>query len=84
MNRVLAIALAAIALANASVILISSGIHQMGIPALSTYAASKAALRSFVRTWAMELSTRGIRANTLSAGPTETPMFNSLASTPKR
>jgi NAD(P)-dependent dehydrogenase (short-subunit alcohol dehydrogenase family) len=66
-----------------SIILISSGMHQMGIPGHSTYAATKAALRSYVRTWAMELKDRGIRANTLSAGPTDTPMLNSLGATPE-
>ncbi|MHC2337581.1 SDR family NAD(P)-dependent oxidoreductase [Bradyrhizobium sp. USDA 4454] len=66
-----------------SIILVSSGMHQMGIPAHSTYAATKAALRSYVRTWAAEFRDRGIRANTLSAGPTETPMLNSFASTPE-
>lgn len=65
-----------------SVILISSGIHLMGIPGLTTYAASKAALRSYVRTWAAEFRGR-VRFNTLSAGPTETPMLNGLAPTPE-
>jgi NAD(P)-dependent dehydrogenase (short-subunit alcohol dehydrogenase family) len=65
-----------------SVILISSGLHQMGIPGHTTYAASKAALRSYVRTWAAEYKGR-IRFNTLSAGPTETPMLNGLAPTPE-
>lgn len=66
-----------------SIILISSGMHHMGIPGHTTYAATKAALRSFVRTWAAEFKDRGIRANTLSAGPTETPMLNSFADTPE-
>ena len=66
-----------------SIVLISSGMHQMGIPAHTTYAASKAALRSYVRTWAVELKGRNIRVNTLSAGPTETPMLNSFADTPE-
>jgi NAD(P)-dependent dehydrogenase (short-subunit alcohol dehydrogenase family) len=66
-----------------SVILISSGMHQMGIPAHTTYAATKAAIRSYVRTWAAEFKGRNIRFNTLSAGPTETPMLNGLAPTPE-
>lgn len=65
-----------------SVTLISSGMHQMGIPGHTTYAATKAALRSYVRTWAAEYRGR-IRFNTLSAGPTETPMLNGLAPTPE-
>jgi NAD(P)-dependent dehydrogenase (short-subunit alcohol dehydrogenase family) len=66
-----------------SVILISSGMHLMGIPAHTTYAATKAAIRSYVRTWAAEFKGRNIRFNTLSAGPTETPMLNSLAPSPE-
>jgi NAD(P)-dependent dehydrogenase (short-subunit alcohol dehydrogenase family) len=38
----------------------------------SVYAASKAALRSFARTWASDLKERGIRVNLVSPGPTET------------
>jgi NAD(P)-dependent dehydrogenase (short-subunit alcohol dehydrogenase family) len=66
-----------------SVILVSSGMHQMGVPGHTTYAATKAALRSYVRTWAVELKDSGIRFNILSAGPTETPMLNGLAPTPE-
>jgi NAD(P)-dependent dehydrogenase (short-subunit alcohol dehydrogenase family) len=66
-----------------SVVMVSSGMHLMGIPGHSTYAATKAALRSYVRTWAAELKDRGIRVNTLSAGPTDTPMLNSLGQTPE-
>jgi NAD(P)-dependent dehydrogenase (short-subunit alcohol dehydrogenase family) len=66
-----------------SIVLVTSGMHQMGIPGHSTYAASKAALRSYARTWAVELKDRGIRVNTLSAGPTETPMLNGIGSTPE-
>ena len=66
-----------------SIILISSGMHIKGTPGFTTYAATKAALRSYVRTWAAELKDRGIRANALTCGPTDTPMFSRLASTPK-
>jgi NAD(P)-dependent dehydrogenase (short-subunit alcohol dehydrogenase family) len=66
-----------------SIVLVSSGMHQMGVPGHTTYSATKAALRSYVRTWAVEFKDRGIRANTLSAGPTETPMLNGLAPTPE-
>jgi NAD(P)-dependent dehydrogenase (short-subunit alcohol dehydrogenase family) len=45
----------------------------VGDEALGVYAATKAATRSFSRTWANELKGRGIRVNTVTPGPTETP-----------
>jgi NAD(P)-dependent dehydrogenase (short-subunit alcohol dehydrogenase family) len=50
---------------GASVVLVSSGMNVKGYPAYGTYAATKAAIRSFSRTWAHELKDRGIRVNTL-------------------
>jgi NAD(P)-dependent dehydrogenase (short-subunit alcohol dehydrogenase family) len=61
---------------HASIILSGSAAWQMGIPGFGTYSATKAALVSFVRTWTAELSSRGIRANVISPGPTETPMIH--------
>jgi NAD(P)-dependent dehydrogenase (short-subunit alcohol dehydrogenase family) len=58
-----------------SIILVSSGAHLKGVPGHSVYGAAKAALRSFARSWAMELKDRQIRVNTLSPGATDTPMF---------
>jgi NAD(P)-dependent dehydrogenase (short-subunit alcohol dehydrogenase family) len=66
-----------------SIILVSSAMHYMGLPNHSTYAATKAALRSYSRTWAAEFSGSGIRANTLSPGVVDTPMLDSQASTPE-
>jgi NAD(P)-dependent dehydrogenase (short-subunit alcohol dehydrogenase family) len=62
-----------------SIILSGSAAWQMGIPGFGTYSATKAALVSFVRTWTAELAGRGIRANVISPGPTETPMVHSGA-----
>ena len=45
-----------------------------GFPGYGVYAASKAALRSFARTWLNELKDRNIRVNVLSPGPIATPM----------
>ncbi|GAB3804571.1 SDR family oxidoreductase [Micromonospora zhanjiangensis] len=42
------------------------------MPAFGAYAASKAAVRSFARTWANELKGRGIRVNAISPGPIDT------------
>jgi NAD(P)-dependent dehydrogenase (short-subunit alcohol dehydrogenase family) len=60
-----------------SIVLVSSGLHLKGFPAHGTYSATKAALRSFARTWAMELKERGIRVNTLSPGAIDTPIIDS-------
>jgi NAD(P)-dependent dehydrogenase (short-subunit alcohol dehydrogenase family) len=59
-----------------SIVLVSSGLHMKGLPAHATYSATKAALRSFARTWAMELKDRGIRVNTLSPGAIDTPIID--------
>lgn len=56
-----------------SIILTSSVSNVMGLPGFSAYAASKAAVRSFSRSWTLELKDRNIRVNTMSPGPTETP-----------
>jgi NAD(P)-dependent dehydrogenase (short-subunit alcohol dehydrogenase family) len=58
-----------------SIVLVSSAVHAMGISTHGAYAATKAALRSFARTWAVELKDRRIRVNTLSPGAIETPLF---------
>jgi len=59
-----------------SIVLVSSGLHLKGLPAHGTYSATKAVLRSFARTWAMELKDRGIRVNTLSPGAIDTPIID--------
>jgi NAD(P)-dependent dehydrogenase (short-subunit alcohol dehydrogenase family) len=61
--------------AGGSIILVGSAMHVMGIPGHTAYAATKAALRSYARTWAAEFKARGIRANVLSPGVTDTPML---------
>jgi NAD(P)-dependent dehydrogenase (short-subunit alcohol dehydrogenase family) len=58
---------------GASVILNSSTRADDGVEAFGTYAASKAALRSYGRTWANELKGRGIRVNVISPGTIDTP-----------
>jgi NAD(P)-dependent dehydrogenase (short-subunit alcohol dehydrogenase family) len=63
---------------GASVILTGSIASIKGLEALSVYAASKAAVRSFARSWMMELKARGIRINVLSPGYTDTPGLSGL------
>jgi NAD(P)-dependent dehydrogenase (short-subunit alcohol dehydrogenase family) len=62
-----------------SVILVGSVAGYVGVPGFSAYSATKAALRSYVRTWTREFTDRGIRFNTLSPGPIDTPMIDSTA-----
>jgi NAD(P)-dependent dehydrogenase (short-subunit alcohol dehydrogenase family) len=67
--------------AGGSIILIGSNTSVKGTPAFSVYSASKAAVRSFARSWAQDLKHLGIRVNTLSPGPTQTPGLSALAVT---
>jgi len=67
-----------------SIILVASAMHTMGLANHSTYAATKAALRSYSRTWAAEFKDSGIRANALSPGVVDTPMLDSQAATPEQ
>jgi NAD(P)-dependent dehydrogenase (short-subunit alcohol dehydrogenase family) len=61
---------------NASVILSASCWTAAGVEGFGVYSATKAAVRSFARTWTMELRGQGIRVNAISAGTTETPGLN--------
>ncbi|RYZ40203.1 MAG: glucose 1-dehydrogenase [Myxococcaceae bacterium] len=62
-----------------SVILTSSTAGTTGAPAFSVYSATKAAIRSFARTWILDLKARGIRVNAISPGPIDTPGLSGLA-----
>jgi NAD(P)-dependent dehydrogenase (short-subunit alcohol dehydrogenase family) len=68
---------------GASIILSGSTSATRSSANFGVYAASKAAIRSFGRTWATELAGRGIRVNTLVPGPIETPGLTGLADTPE-
>jgi NAD(P)-dependent dehydrogenase (short-subunit alcohol dehydrogenase family) len=59
-----------------SIILNGSVASAKGTPAFGVYAATKAALRSFVRTWTSDLKDRHIRSNVVSPGPTDTPIVD--------
>jgi NAD(P)-dependent dehydrogenase (short-subunit alcohol dehydrogenase family) len=60
-----------------SIILTGSIADFKGFPATSVYSATKAAIRSFARTWTNELRDRRIRVNTVSPGHIDTPIFES-------
>ncbi|MEJ5020893.1 glucose 1-dehydrogenase [Ochrobactrum vermis] len=61
-----------------SIILTGSTTGSMGTPAFSVYSATKAAIRNFARSWALDLKGAGIRVNVLSPGSTETPGLKGL------
>ncbi|MEZ7125088.1 SDR family oxidoreductase [Nonomuraea sp. AD125B] len=69
---------------GASVILNGSTNVDAGDEAFGVYAATKAATRSFARTWANELKGRGIRVNTITPGPTDTPGLSGLVGDPEQ
>lgn len=58
-----------------SIILTASIATTKGFPAISVYSATKAAVRSFARTWTNELRGRHIRVNAISPGHIDTPIF---------
>ena len=61
---------------GSSIILNGSVASVKGTAAFSVYAATKAAVRSFVRTWTTDLKERHIRSNVVSPGPINTPLVN--------
>jgi NAD(P)-dependent dehydrogenase (short-subunit alcohol dehydrogenase family) len=59
-----------------SILLNASIVASKGLATTSVYSASKAAVRSFARTWTMDLKARKIRVNAISPGPTDTPLLS--------
>ena len=68
---------------NGSIFLNGSIASIKGFPAFGVYSASKAALRSFARTWLVELKERRIRVNILSPGTIDTPLLDPLGAEAK-
>ena len=64
-----------------SIILNASVVASKGFAASSVYSATKAAVRSFARTWTTDLKSRKIRVNAVSPGPIQTPAIDGLAKT---
>ena len=63
---------------DGSIILNASIVASKGLPANSVYSATKAAVRSFARTWTTDLKDRRIRVNAVSPGATDTPGLSDL------
>ncbi|WP_407437799.1 SDR family NAD(P)-dependent oxidoreductase [Lelliottia sp.] len=64
--------------AGSSIILTASTVSVKGTANFSVYSASKAAVRNFARSWALDLQGRGIRVNVVSPGPVKTPGLGGL------
>lgn len=64
-----------------SIILNASVVSVKGMPAFSVYSATKAAVRSFARSWTTDLKDRKIRVNVVSPGPIDTPILDGLGET---
>jgi NAD(P)-dependent dehydrogenase (short-subunit alcohol dehydrogenase family) len=69
---------------NGSIFLNGSIASIKGFPEFGVYSASKAAVRSFARTWLLELKDRGIRVNVLSPGTIDTPILDPLGEEAKK
>jgi NAD(P)-dependent dehydrogenase (short-subunit alcohol dehydrogenase family) len=63
---------------GAAIVLCASIVASKGLPANSIYSATKAAVRSFARTWTTDLKHRRIRVNAISPGSIDTPGLNEL------
>lgn len=71
-------------LQGGSIVLVGSIATRLGTPGNGSYAASKATVRSYTRTWAKELAGRGIRVNTVTPGGTDTAMFAAASDDDRR
>ncbi|WP_245475059.1 SDR family oxidoreductase [Bradyrhizobium sp. Leo121] len=69
---------------GASIIMTTSFLNEVGSPGLSILAATKAAVRSLVRSLGAELAPRGIRVNAISPGPISTPFHGKLGLSEKQ
>ena len=63
---------------GAAIVLNASIVSVKGTPAFAVYSATKAAVRSFARTWTNELKEKQIRVNVVSPGPIDTPAISGL------
>ena len=68
-------ALPALTASRGTIVNLSSAAGHKAVPGGSIYAATKAAVESLTKSWALELAPLGIRVNAVAPGPTETPVF---------
>jgi len=69
---------------GAAIVLMGSIVGSKGLESNSVYSATKAAIRSLARTLTTDLKARGIRVNTVSPGPIETPGLNNILDSPEQ
>jgi NAD(P)-dependent dehydrogenase (short-subunit alcohol dehydrogenase family) len=70
--------------AGGAIVLNASAGSVKGLPAFGVYCATKAAVRSFARTWTNDLKDRKIRVNVVSPGPIDTPAVDALVGDPEQ
>jgi NAD(P)-dependent dehydrogenase (short-subunit alcohol dehydrogenase family) len=68
---------------GSAIVLNASIVASKGMPAFGVYSATKAAVRSFARTWTNDLKGRKIRVNVVSPGPINTPGVDGLVAGPE-
>ena len=76
-------ALPALEASRGTILNISSAVGHKAAPGGSHYGATKAAVESMTRSWALELAPSGIRVNAVAPGPTETEGFSKMGGSPE-
>ena len=71
-------ALPALKASRGTVVNLSSAAGHKAVPGGAIYGATKAAVESLTRSWALELAPHGVRVNAIAPGPTETPVFDKI------
>lgn len=67
---------------GSSIVMLASAYDAKGVATMGIYSATKAAIRSLVRTLATELAPRGIRVNSVAPGPIDTPIYEKIGLSP--
>ena len=71
-------ALPALKQSRGAILNLSSAAGHKAVPGASIYGATKAAIESLTRSWALELAPAGVRVNAIAPGPVDTPVFDKM------